>query len=84
MSHLKPIAVWSLGYSPNPWKVVIVFEELGLPYEIKKIGMAELKQEPYLSLNPNGRVPTIEDPNTGVTLWEVCAKGPFVSLLVLY
>lgn len=72
MSDLKPISVWSLGYSPNPWKVVLIFEELGLPYEVKHIGMGELKQQPYLSLTPNGRVPTIEDPNTGITLWEVC------------
>ncbi|KAG8169276.1 hypothetical protein KVR01_000021 [Diaporthe batatas] len=79
MSDLKPIIVWSLGYSPNPWKVVLTFEELGLPYEMKQIGMAELKQEPYISLNPNGRVPTIEDPNTGITLWE---SGAIVEYLI--
>lgn len=32
--------------------------------------MAEIKQDPYTQINPNGHVPTIEDPNTGVTLWE--------------
>ena len=32
--------------------------------------MSELKKEPYEALNPNGRVPTIIDPNTGITLWE--------------
>lgn len=71
MPGLKPITVWSLRGNPSPWKAIIILEELGVPYEVKRIGMAEVKQEPYLSLNPNGRVPTIEDPNTGITLWEV-------------
>lgn len=29
-----------------------------------------MKKEPFEKLNPNGRVPAIEDPNTGVVLWE--------------
>jgi glutathione S-transferase len=32
--------------------------------------MADLKKPPFEKLNPNGRVPAIEDPNTGITLWE--------------
>ena len=32
--------------------------------------METVKSEPYLSINPNGGVPAIEDPNTGLTLWE--------------
>lgn len=32
--------------------------------------MPDLKREPFEKLNPNGRVPAIEDPNTGVVLWE--------------
>jgi len=79
MSDLKPITVWSLGGSPNPWKAIIILEELGIPYEIKRVGMAEVKQEPYISLNPNGRVPTIEDPNTGLTVWE---SGAIVEYLI--
>lgn len=38
-----------------------------------------MKQEPFLSLNPNGRAPAIEDPNTGVTLWE---SGAIIEYLV--
>lgn len=41
--------------------------------------MAEIKQEPYTSLNPNGRVPTLEDPNTSIVLWE---SGAIVEYLV--
>jgi len=29
-----------------------------------------VKDKPFTDINPNGRVPAIEDPNTGVTLWE--------------
>ena len=56
---------------PNPWKIAILLEELGLKYELKLLEFPELKKEPYESLNPNGRVPTIQDPNTGLTIFEV-------------
>jgi glutathione S-transferase len=45
-----------------------------LPYETRFKEFAELKQEPFVSLNPNGRVPTIEDPNTGIVLFEVSTE----------
>lgn len=38
-----------------------------------------MKQEPFVSKNPNGRVPAIEDPNTGITLWE---SGAILQYLV--
>jgi glutathione S-transferase len=41
--------------------------------------MSDLKAEPYVSLNPNGRVPTIVDPNTNITLWE---SGAIIEYLV--
>ena len=56
---------------PNPWKVVIILEELKLPYELEYVDFSQIKKEPFISVNPNGRVPAIEDPNTGITLWEV-------------
>lgn len=52
-------------------KVRIVLEELEIPYTNELLSFAELKKEPYVSINPNGRVPAIQDPNTGITLWEV-------------
>lgn len=42
---------------PNPAKVVIILEELGLPYVNKFVEFTELKSGPFLSINPNGRVP---------------------------
>jgi hypothetical protein len=78
MSDLKTITVWGHASGPNPWKALIILEELGLPYEHKIVDFPDMKKEPYISLNPNGRVPTIEDPNTGITLWEVSVE-PFTA-----
>lgn len=38
-----------------------------------------MKNESYESINPNGCVPAIEDPNTGITLWE---SGAIIEYLV--
>jgi hypothetical protein len=51
----------------------MVLEELQLPYHIQYKELAETKTEDYLQINPNGRLPAIKDPNSGLTLWEVSA-----------
>ena len=58
--------------SPNPWKVAIILEELGLEYNIVLLDMFSVKKAPYTDLNPNGRTPAIVDHNNGeFVLWEV-------------
>jgi GST-like protein len=49
--------------TPNGWKIAIALEELGLPYRVHalKLSQGEQKQDWYLELNPNGRIPTIVD-----------------------
>jgi len=49
--------------TPNGWKVSIALEEMALPYEVRVIDFAssEQKAEWYLRLNPNGRIPTLDD-----------------------
>ena len=49
--------------TPNGWKVSIALEEMGLPSEYRHIRLSqrEQKQDWYLKLNPNGRIPTIID-----------------------
>jgi GST-like protein len=49
--------------TPNGWKVSIALEEMGLPYEYRHIRLSqrEQKQDWYVKLNPNGRIPTIID-----------------------
>lgn len=65
---------------PNPWKVAIILSELDLPYEEMFFkDMSDLKKKPYTDINPNGRVPAIIDPNTGVTLWE---SGAIIEYLI--
>lgn len=76
---MKPIIHWSHAGGPNPWKVALIMEELGIPSETKFLDFVQVKQEPYLSINPNGRLPAIEDPNTGITLWE---SGAIVEYLI--
>ncbi|KAL3471589.1 putative glutathione S-transferase [Aspergillus californicus] len=79
---LKPLTLWTLqGHAgtPNPWKVLILLEELNLPYTPQAVNATDLKKEPYTSLNPNGRVPALEDPNTGITIWE---SGAILEYLV--
>ncbi|KAL5356762.1 glutathione S-transferase [Aspergillus floccosus] len=76
---LKPITLYSHASGPNPWKVVAVLEDLNIPYETKFVPFSEVKKEPFISINPNGRLPAIHDPNTGITLWE---SGAIVEYLV--
>jgi len=79
MASLKPITLYGHATGPNPWKVAMVFEELHVPYEMKFIAMADLKKPPYEKICINGRSPAIEDPNTGITLWE---SGAIIDYLV--
>lgn len=76
---LKPITLYTHATGPNPWKVVMLFNELNLPYESKMLQFPDMKKQPYESVNPNGRVPAIEDPNTGITIWE---SGAILEYLV--
>ena len=49
--------------TPNGWKASILLEELFLPYQVQAIDLlqAEQKEEWYLRINPNGRIPAIVD-----------------------
>jgi glutathione S-transferase len=49
----------------------MLLEELGLPYNLELVEFSDVKKPEYLEVNPNGRLPTIKDPNTGIVLWEV-------------
>ena len=52
---LQPIILHSHARGPNPLKVSIVLEELGVQYESKIVATEDLKKEPFEKLNPNGR-----------------------------
>jgi len=58
--------------SPNPHKVAIALEELGLPYETKIVDTRNGEQfkPDFAALNPNSKVPVIVDQETGQTVYE--------------
>ena len=62
--HPDRIQLYSLP-TPNGVKVSIMLEETGLPYEPHtiNIGANETWTPEFLSLNPNGKIPAILDPN---------------------
>lgn len=53
--------------TPNGHKVSITLEELGLPYGLHVLDLAagEQKQDWFLKINPNGRIPAIVDRGNG-------------------
>ncbi|AVA20465.1 glutathione binding-like protein [Rhizobium sp. LEGMi198b] len=63
-SNSDIIQLYSLP-TPNGVKVSIALEELGLPYEPHLISFStnDQKSPEFVSLNPNGRIPAIIDPN---------------------
>jgi glutathione S-transferase len=71
MRSIKPLTVFGHWGAPNPWKVRIILEELEIPHEWQEVEFGDVKSDEYLKITPNGRLPAIQDPNTGVTVWEV-------------
>jgi GSH-dependent disulfide-bond oxidoreductase len=63
-AHPDRLQLYSLP-TPNGVKVSIMLEEIGLPYEPHLIdfGKDEQKTPEFLSLNPNGKIPAIIDPD---------------------
>jgi glutathione S-transferase/GST-like protein len=49
--------------TPNGYKVSVLLEELGVPYEVHKIDLlkGEQKQQWFLDICPNGRIPALTD-----------------------
>jgi GST-like protein len=62
--HPELLQLYSLN-TPNGVKVSIMLEEIGLPYEphMIDIGKDETWSPEFLSLNPNGKIPAIIDPD---------------------
>lgn len=74
-AHPDRLQLYSLN-TPNGVKVSIMLEETGLPYEAHFIDISddETWTPEFLSLNPNGKIPAILDPNgpdgKPLGLWE--------------
>lgn len=64
------LRVWGHRKAPNVAKVIWGLAEIGLPYLLVETGgpFGGTDTASYLAMNPNGRIPTIED--GGFVLWE--------------
>ena len=53
--------------TPNGWKASVMLEEVELPYEVHALKLSEgqQRQDWYLAINPNGRIPAIVDRDEG-------------------
>jgi len=51
--------------TPNGWKITVMLEELGVPYEVKyiNIGKGDQFEPDFLKIAPNNRMPAIVDPD---------------------
>ena len=54
--------------APNPMKIALLLEELGLPYEAHPVDTRKGEQfaPDFLRINPNGKVPALVDGDTVV------------------
>ncbi|KAF3766594.1 hypothetical protein M406DRAFT_339761 [Cryphonectria parasitica EP155] len=74
----KPIRSWMAPPGPNPRMVLFLLEELGLNYEIKSFHVNDVKKPPFININPNGRVPAIEDPNLDLNLRDSGGSNQYI------
>jgi glutathione S-transferase len=60
-------------------RVIWLFEELGLPYELEqfKLGAPEMRSPEYLKVHPMGRVPALEDGDQ-----TICESGAIVQYVL--
>lgn len=67
----QPLLLYGMG-SPNVRKVVIMLEELELPYELRHVAVFKGEQftPEFQALNPLGKVPVLVDPRLGRPLAE--------------
>ena len=62
-SQVKPIELY-FWTTPNGFKISIMLEEIGVPYDVKfvVIGRGEQFKPEFLEISPNNRIPAIIDP----------------------
>ncbi|WP_439140875.1 glutathione S-transferase family protein [Planktotalea sp.] len=71
--------IYNGNFSANALRVRAVALELGLDFETVEINVmgGENKSEDYLSINPNGKVPALED--DGFIIWESRAITTYLA-----
>ncbi|KAK6463572.1 glutathione S-transferase [Scheffersomyces coipomensis] len=78
-SELLPLKLYAAA-SPSGFRVATILEFLGLEYKIQTVNLKakEQKEQWYLDLNPNGKIPTLVDPNTGFTITQTAAVAQYL------
>src|ERR1700742_4711082 len=68
---MRMVKIWGRNSSSNVQKVMWAVTEIGVKVERIDIGgsFGKNREKPYLAMNPNGLVPTLEEED-GYTLWE--------------
>ena len=78
-STIKPVQLYGGILGPNPLKVGLILTLLEVPFEPVPVAFSKVKEPEYEAINPNGRLPSIHDPNTNLTIWE---SGAIVEYLI--
>ena len=65
------LKIWGRNTSSNVQKVIWALGEMKVPFDRIDVGgtFGKTKEAPYLAMNPNSLVPTLEEED-GFTLWE--------------
>src|SRR5580704_12920949 len=71
-SHSEHPYILYTAATPNGFKVSIMLEELGLPYEVRALSLSDgdQKDPSYMRLNPNGKIPTLVDREESFIIFE--------------
>lgn len=71
------------GHSPNAAKILLMLEELGLPYRVHnvKVMQGEQYSPDFLALNPLGKYPVIVDPEKGGKDHPIFESGAILMYL---
>ncbi|KAK1055298.1 Glutathione S-transferase 2 [Friedmanniomyces endolithicus] len=84
MSSEKPDIHLYTTQTPNGIKISITLEELGIPYDWTKIDISKntQKEQWFLDINPNGRIPALTDKFTDGKLIRLFESGAIMQYLV--
>ena len=74
-NDLKPLTLHALESRPNPAMIAITLEFLSVAYKVQLWEFSDdpqngIKGKAFLSINDNGTLPVLQDPNTGVVSLE--------------
>ncbi len=72
MKHDSPLLDLYFAPTPNGWKITVMLEECGLPYNVipLNLGRGDQFAPEFLKISPNNRMPALVDHETGLHIFE--------------